>query len=324
MDIRYLLYYLSYSYDWLLPRPTIEKKTTEIEYKKLEKEVLYQEITDFVTLITQYFDSDDLNSLYNNINNLEIILNKKYRNFDNAYDPVNNRIYIEESDSRIPIYHELFHLSSTIYKDGIVYSGFNQWSDKYSIGIGITEGYTQLLNEKLMDDKNKTFKHGYNDLVYYTKVLELIIGAEKMSHLYLTSDLKGLVDELCMYASKEEIMKFIARTDYVNNFKVYNPNFSSIEEAIKHKLMIISYKEIKRFLIKTYLTKYVYLINEKRKLNDLETIDQLTEELNNNIDEVMYDYNCILYKKNNKQVKLLSRREIDKIVNSSLNIRRKV
>ena len=174
-----------------------------------------------------------------------------------------------------------------------------------------------------MNDTNEEFKHGYSDLVYYAKVLELIIGAKKMSHLYLTSDLKGLVDSLSMYASKDEIMKFIAKTDFVNKFKFHNPNFNNIEDAIRHKLMMISYKEIKRFLIKTYLTKYVYLINEKRKLEDKENIDKLVEELNNSINEVMYGYNLILKKKNNKQIELLSKRELEKIVNSSLNTRRR-
>lgn len=322
MDISSLLYHPTYNYDWLLEKPAIEKKHSEVDNEKIDNPVLLQKIIDFKELLVQNFNSEDLITFYNNINTLEIALNEKFLVYNDAYDPVNNKIYLEERQTMVPFWHELFHLSSTVYKKDVVFCGFSQWGKDFAIGIGLTEGYTQLLTDRYVINPDN-FKHGYIDVVYFAKVIEMIVGTEKMNHLYLTSDLKGLVDELKKYSTKEEIMKFISKVDYVNACRLRNSKLNNIEKRIIHGFMIKSYREIKKFLLKTYMSKSLIEINEKSKENDHQAIMELIKVLNVNLDEVINEYNYIINNDTKKEIELLSKREIEKILAGSLGVQRR-
>ena len=83
-------------------------------------------------------------------------------------------------------------MASTIFQDGIIYSGLSE----QNIGIGLNEGYTELLAKRYFDKSNN---NGYIFETQIAKLLELIIGQEKMESYYFNANLYGLIEELRKY-----------------------------------------------------------------------------------------------------------------------------
>ena len=119
------------------------------------------------------------------------------------------------------INHELLHAATTYYdrENNIVYCGFEQVfvnkDDKKkneAYGIGINEGYTQYLNNKLFPN-GVAGKLIYPEQQTIAKALEYVVGEEKMRSLYFRADFKGLADILEQYVSREELYRFINVTD---------------------------------------------------------------------------------------------------------------
>lgn len=76
---------------------------------------------------------------------------------DACYDYANNQIrYTDISQNVKSLYHELFHMASTVIEDNTIFNGyleetvenlesFNTISER---GRGLNEGYTELLSER--------------------------------------------------------------------------------------------------------------------------------------------------------------------------------
>ena len=151
--------------------------------------------------------------------------------------------------------HELLHAASTRIdsKTGIIYSGLSQMiinekdpKKNEAYGVGINEGVTQYFANKFFN-KNHEFIAAYR--VYeeeqaIAKALEKIVGEETLRHLYFTADLKGLVDILEKYASREDIYKFINYTDVLL--------FYSRDKKLKFEELDKVKEFINLFLIKVY------------------------------------------------------------------------
>ena len=251
--------------------PEIEKTYTSFDKDKIEKKKLGIEICDFATTITKVFSEQELENFYRNINNVKI---KKGLFFKACayYAPLVNKIVVKKSKEN-SLYHELFHLASSKVDGKNLFVGFCQYQDGNVVGLGLNEGYTELLNRRYF--KNHINPNSYNVEVLITTLLESIVTKEKMEYFYLTSDLKSLLKELQKYNSNIKIMHLVADLDYLNKYLYSEPK--------KHQ-EILSYKleKIISFLKETYINKLksLNILNENtvvEMLNFSEKLNLLRE-----------------------------------------------
>jgi hypothetical protein len=232
--------------------PEIKQKYNDIETTKLKNSDYRVYIYEFIAKMKENYPESCLKKFYNNINTLKIkrdlfsILMNATAHYE---EPINTIFiynllpyyYIKEN-----LFHELLHVASTIYKIGLICSGFCQKTFNHKIGEGLTEGYTQLLTERLCEGvKLKTYK----EEVRIATNLEEVIGIDKMQDLYFNANLPGLINEIAKYSSKEEATIFIMKIDYVHkNDKHFRTN--ARYEKNKER-----YKYIYNFLLEIYLKK---------------------------------------------------------------------
>lgn len=129
-------------------------------------------------------------------------------------------------------------MSSTIKKKNKLCTGFNHYYIapyiNSSIGLGINEGYTDLLNERIFNVKNNGGLYEMYKIV--SEMLENVVGKDKMTQLYFTANLKGLVLEMSKYISQHETKKFIINLDLM----VKTPN--KINDIIEYLLNLYNNK----------------------------------------------------------------------------------
>lgn len=221
----------------------------------IEKSDISLFIRQFEESVTKNFKKDDLNNFYNNLTDLKFKKNNIIMSIMHAGGlyTFNNSIIV---DSRFfyseynPIYHELFHMLSSMNDGYHYFSGFHYHYGTFSVGNGLNEGYTELLASRYFYDGDLT-GCSYKYLIYFSKLAEDIVGKEKMQSLYANSNLNGLILELSKYSSVEEVMRFIAATDFIASTIYRNTSTNGI---IKKKLYS-SFKNTYLFLINSYGNK---------------------------------------------------------------------
>ena len=289
-----------------------KRKYDDVALHKIKDQKFKEVALEFTKVLAENFPPEALTNFYNNINELKIRKSPITLIFGAAgwYNGLWNTITVKDPKA---IYHELFHMASRAYnkKAKITYSGFGQVSIKFGInnlfsvteiGNGLTEGYTEVLTHRYFDD-NHDLINAYSFETNIAELLELIIGREKMTSLYLRGQLQDLIKELKQYATEEEIMKFITRLDLIHS---YHP--------IRKKMMIKeSIFDIYEFLLKVNATKltkqyeegeldyrgfdilskaYLKLFNENVKIHsqkyDLKNIDKMYDIILENIVTPIY------------------------------------
>lgn len=238
--------------------PEIVKKHSEIDKERLLQQKFGDSIINFATTITDKIPNANLTLLYNNLSSLTTST-KNYKidkllfgsSTEGSYIACDNNIKLSESNYNLTIDHELFHVSSTFYKkeDGMVFSGFNQRLGKKNIGVGINEGYTQLLTERYFGE-SKEVMLAYKYEKNIAERLETIIGKEKMESLYFNANLYGLIQELTQYENENNIMQFINDFDFLSNHLLETHLLSSEKNMFTSKL-----KSVYRFLLSCYIKK---------------------------------------------------------------------
>lgn len=177
---------------------------------------------------------------------------------------------LSEEEKKLILNHELFHAITTF--EGI--SGFSQ----KNIGTAINEGYTELINKKIffneMKEKDYFKNTGYPYEYRIAKIIELIIGEDKMQNLYLNADLNGLINELSKYQNRNKVIQFIKDTDDIK--KIRSSNFTNKEEI--YSILNI---RIQKFLYSTYSNKFDKEVNYKNISEYLEKQNIFQEELDN-------------------------------------------
>ena len=211
-------YYSKYI-DGLVNVPNHRLKYKTIDIDKIKKLDYGDFILNFIDEIEKCFPNVDYGNLINNINDLKVkkTINKSCGGF---YEPTNNTLCYNKKfmsiNSKEILYHELLHVASTFFQDGMIYSGFSQANVKTKdfYGRGINEGYTQLLVQRIY--MPYTYIDAYQYEIKIAQGIERIVGQEKMQDLYFKSDLPGLVEELRKYANKIDIIRFINEVDFMN------------------------------------------------------------------------------------------------------------
>lgn len=257
--------------------PELKQKYSNIDIEKFTSQQFGSAIIHFAHVMIDKFSSIDLINFYNNLNELKINPTKfglknfiLRTNIIGTYDAQKNLILVDKDNYISSIYHELFHMSSSTYKNGIIYSGFRQSSLEYDddFGRGINEGYTELLTKRYFGDIEEV-KKIYKYEVNIADKLEKIVGQEIMEGLYLNANLPGLISKLEKYAPEEEITKFIYDVDYINK-NIYNKKILPLKKEVITNCL----RNINEFLLRTYAKKL------KNKLdNGALNLDELNKQL---------------------------------------------
>ena len=302
------------------------RKYSEVNYDRLPENIR-NEIKIYESRLKNNIDEEYLTNFYNNINTLKVnVKDLKVRNIlTNStavgyYIPFYNSMKISD-EHKDCIFHELNHLSSSVRIGNKVFSGFSQTimngSKRISVGNGINEGYTELLAQR--DFSDLEIGYGYDNLQTITMRLELIIGEEKMRKLYYSANLYGLIDEMKKYSEIEDIKDFINNTDYIINVSDGSHLFE--EQSIVPKLNKAN-KEIYEFLLKMYLIKLNYLIDNK-----LITSNE-AKKLIREFDGVFsnhYFYKGVPHKFYDNEEKINKTLEIEEYIkNNSLSLNRRI
>ena len=259
--------------------PELKKESNTIEIKNIINKKVKISIAEFINVITSNFPQDFLTNFYNNMHEIKVYsTNYKFKNFihgiefNGSYYATTNIIKISENDSQYKaLFHELFHLASSTYKNNIIYCGFRQHNKVNSIdvGVGLNEGYTQALTERYFGHI-EGIKYSYPFETFIACLIEEIIGEDKMAKYYFNANLYGLIDELSKYNLPNNVMKFIYNLDFLNKIPTL-PNMGVLEQDY----IIKSIKQIIDFLFYTYERKIKKqfnkgLISENEYIRNLE------------------------------------------------------
>lgn len=261
--------------------------------KKLNKIV-----ENFVTTMRNYFDDETLKNLYNNV---KWVLFKKYNSKINngEYLSYANIIKFVSEDRVTTINHELMHMASNPYDNTNNFGGFFYTIDKYKIGYGLDEGYTELLNKRYFNSGSENI---YKTEVSICTFLEEIVGQKKMEKMYLTANLFGLIQDLKQIYDIKEIERFMAALDFINDYD-YRSLISNIEldNLFKQIELVIL------FLFKGFCERLAdkTMTPELIEIDAFNYLNSIVDELEFKIDgELINKINLIIQEKLNKKANL--------------------
>ena len=235
--------------------PELVRENYNIDFQGIKNPKHREIVAEFCDVITKNFNDKILTNFFNNINDLTIRKNKLsiFSGNDGTYQGGKyNRITVFDNDS---IDHELFHMASSSYKNGIYYDGLSQYyaiqtkrGQKFvsDIGDGINEGYTKLLEERYFGKKRDRITYR-NELLIASRV-EIIVGEGKMAEYYFENNLQGLIDHLARYSTPESAKKLITDFDYIHKSDniVIGRDKKRINDCINY---------IKEYLCNCYMNK---------------------------------------------------------------------
>jgi hypothetical protein len=137
------------------------------------------------------------------------------------------------------------------------------------VGIGLDEGYTELLTARLFNEGKVSYYYLLSEIV---EMLENVVGPE-MKKLYFKANLLGLINELKKYSSEDEIANFIYNTDILYNITCNTRDLTinnRKDQLTKSAYYIIN---IYNYLIKIYYLKLKEdLVNKKITEVEFETL----------------------------------------------------
>jgi len=284
-------------------QPELIQKYHEVNLDRINNEEYKDALKAFSKKMIETLPKSNLINFYNNINKLKISKSIQPILIRAAadYEPVTNEVQLGISagiliDTNV-LFHELMHMASSIYKNGVTYTGFSQRTHLgySSIGMGLTEGYTQLLTERIFGIK--PLYEPYLKEMEISQNVEKIIGKDKMQELFFNADLKGLVKELGKYSSEQEALAFIKKVDFITQYETR----ARIHSNYQTKLVEEANKDVYKYLLKIYKTKQEKYLKEGI-INQKEFINRIASFIYD-IKLDKYQYNAVLVdKKDRKEV----------------------
>ena len=196
--------------------------------------------------------------------------------------------------------HELMHAASSFDYNDKRGTGFHQ-----KIGVGINEGYTDLISQRYFckDINTAEIEGGYPYNKVVSEIVETIIGKQKMLDLYFHGNLKGLVEELSKYQSEDKVKQFILDLDTINNTHIQ----SKFEYMTTSDIQTTLFNRISIFLYDAFSAK-----NDKNK--DFKSYLQESK----NFLELLQNLNV----ERQKIIQRKSQSEINRIINKVINTKK--
>ena len=257
-----------------------------------------QILENFINVMNSNFDEEDLKSLYDNI--IWVTFKRYISNkYDGEYKPIDNIVRAFNEDDIGSINHELLHMSANPYDEKSDNGGFSHKIDKYIIGYGIDEGYTELLNKRYFNSKTKYI---YKLQIDVCKHLEKLIGQKQMEKMYLNGNLFGLIKSLKQIYDVKEIERFIAAVDFTHDYD----NIELLADC-EIETLYTQIETIVIFLFKGYCKK---LLNKNLPVEILEELlylylNKMITEFEFPVDQFIIDeLNKIVQENVNKNIKL--------------------
>ena len=231
---------------------------------------------DYIKRFIERLESNSVytNTFYENYKTLTITPKDKITSdVQGTYNMLTNEICIVKTKNWLSyITHELLHMSSTVRDDDKIYSGFIQGVADYKFGFGLTEGYTQYLDERYFSDFTPEKKELDQYIYPVTKKIagwvEDLIGQDKMEEFYFTGNLRGLLCELSKLSSPQRALNFIHDFDhywYQSEDKAFGNAFESIQLFERMLLFILEcgYTKLKLRYLDNKMSTEEYIENLK-------------------------------------------------------------
>lgn len=173
------------------------------------------------------------------------------------------------------------HAASSYSYNGENVVGFHQHN--HNIGVGINEGYTDVISKRYFCKGIVTHKTAYSYLEAIAKIIELIVGKEKMQEFYFQSDLKGLISELSKYQDESKVKEFIFDLD--THYKVITSTKAEILLAPEQNNILYElYKKTNNFLLELYRNKI-------DKITNIQDFQKFNDKFSKLIDNAIYESN---------------------------------
>lgn len=218
-----------------------------------------------------YVKKSDLVLLYRNISSLTI---DSFNCCDlGYYDCKSNSINFVNNNI---LKHEFIHMASSYYdfSNDIVMSGLSRSTPNIRVGIGLTEGYVEVLANRIF---NKSIEHtDIKQLIRFAYMFEKFFSDKsEMEHLFFTCNLQGFINYFCSFASRNEIMSILHDIDYVFDSLKSGSSFYSYYKSIMIELKLFSWfynkyddcKKTREFLDLLFENKMIKLIfSDKQNL----------------------------------------------------------
>ena len=149
-----------------------KKNSSNIKTSKITNENdiecnIQEYINTFNSVLLNNFNEDSLLIYLNNLVNLRVgsskftFLKLLWNSEIMAiYFVDKNKLVIRKGNKKeSTIYHELFHVASSIIDGNTYFVGFSQYTNKKGIiGKGLNEGYTELLTNRYFNSNNKSYQ----------------------------------------------------------------------------------------------------------------------------------------------------------------------
>lgn len=197
-----------------------------------------------------------------------------------------NKLVIRKGNKKeSTIYHELFHVASSIIDGNTYFIGFSQYTSKKGmIGKGLNEGYTELLTNRYFNSNDKSYQFEMK----CAYLLEQIVGKQQMENLYLKADLFNLKNTIGNYTTEENFTTFLTNLDIIND-----TTYSSLYYYYNKEDTLNRYRDILIFLVETY-SKKLYLSYINGEINELDKDKLLSDYISNipkqiNLEEITYN-----------------------------------
>lgn len=283
----------------LYKAPEVDIDYDEIDYDDTRINGFEDAVFSFLTGIRHDFALEELNLFFNNLKDLKIIEVNNLKNGGARYDIIGNVIKLSEISYFGDIYHELFHAASSFNGEKVSFCGFYQHDYNKGIGRGLTEGYTQRLTEKYFGDQ---VKQSYLVESYLAKNLEYIVGFDVMKKLYITADLRGLINHLSQYVDRKEVINFLRDFDCLESI---NRKICLHDKDLNPAVQKL--RNITCILAKTYQNK---LLIELRRGMDISEFNGLLWSFVDNL--------SLKYVLDGKFVEIMTRDELYQYLNESM------
>lgn len=254
-------------------RSLILERLSNLDFIKKHNDSYGIKISEFVKNLSL----EELVCLYNNVIKREFAIKfAPILSFINGrfgyYDfKTNNITYYLSTDA---VMHEFIHLASSNIKktNNITYksSGFARIIESDStnyFGIGLTEGYADLLTLRLLNKKSD-FASAYSDLVKITKIIELFFkDKDELRKMFFRNDINAFLEHMSSYVGKKSAIKLVAAMDIVRDRE------KDYKKSEKKDITNMLIEDLSTILISTVKDKSVLL-----ELKDILETSELKEE----------------------------------------------